>query len=242
MKTYKLLLIFILIYSISCKKDMIEIPIIPTIKCLVTSIVSKTNDETYTLVYEYDAKGKRVKRSLINYYVDEYIYESSRIIQNRKFKDRADYIWIHLLNSDGTLASSSKNINGKIETEFSKYNADGYLVECTYSSGGIQSYEYTDGNVSSTIFRASDGSISKTTYQYYSDKLDTHNSDYFISPDLLGKGNRNLVKSYTRTGNGNVYTVNESYLFDDKGNISQITHDSKNITYQGVDTFTYDCR
>lgn len=246
MKTVYLILIVYIVLLVSCKKDTIETPITPIVKCLVISTISKTEGETYILVYEYDTKGRRVKRSLnsltTNYYVDEYIYESSKIIHNRKFKDKVDYQWIYLLNSDGTLASSSTNKNGKIETEISKYNKEGYLIECIYSSGGSTTNEYIDGNLSNKIFRASDGNISKTTYQYYTDKLDTHDTDYFITPGLLGKGNKNLVKSYTITSNGNVYTVNESYLFDDKGNTSQITHDSKDVNYQGVDKFTYECR
>lgn len=245
MKPYKLLFFFTLICSISCKKDVIETPIVPLIKCLQTSLVAKTNDETYIVTFGYDAKGRRIKRSLgtltENYYVDEYIYESSKIIHNRKFKDKADYQWINLLNSDGTLANSSRNIDGKIETEQYKYNKDGYLIEYVSSLGNSRTYEYADGNVSNKTFRAANGNVSKTTYQYYIDKLDAHDIDYYIISGLEGKGNKNLVKSYTTVYGGNV-TVNESYTFDDKGNITQITHDSKDVTYKGVDTYTYDCR
>lgn len=246
MKLYKLLFFFILICSISCKKEVIEIPVAPLIKCLQTSLVAKTNDETYILTFGYDAKGRRIKRTVgtltENYYVEEYIYESSKIIHNRKFKDKADYQWIYILNSDGTLANSSRNINGKIETEQYRYNKDGYLIEYVSSLGNSRTYEYADGNVSNITYRFSDGSMSKTTYQYYTDKLDAHDTEYFITPGLEGKGNKNLVKSYTTSVYGGIVTVNESYTFDDRANITQITHDSKDVTYKGVDTYTYDCR
>lgn len=225
---------------------MVETPVAPLIKCLQTSLVAKTNDETYIFTFGYDAKGRRIKRSLRtlteNYYTDEYIYESSKIIHTRKFEDRADYQWVYILNSDGTLANSSSNKNGKIETEQYRYNKGGYLTEYTSSLGNSRTYEYADDNLSSITYRASDGSTSKTTNQYYTDKLDTDNIDYHITPILLGKRNKNLVKSYTTSLYGGNVTVNKYYTFDEKGNISNITHESKDVTFQEVDTFTYDCQ
>jgi hypothetical protein len=243
MKPYKFLFFLILLCSVSCKKDMIETSAAPLVTCFVTSYTAKASDDTYYLTYEYDSGGRRIKKSLNSStvsYIDEFTYETSKITQTRKFKNLSNLQWIYLLNSDGTLASGSTIRNGNVEVDLYKYNKDGYLSEYITSILSTQ-YEYLNGNLSNTTTKYTDGTIYKTTYQYYIDKLDTHNTDYFIKPGLLGKGNKDLVKSYSILSNGNTLTVNESYTFDDKGNITQITHDSKDAIAQGVDKFTYDC-
>ena len=245
MKNIYLILIACIVLLVSCKKDIdiIQTPITP-INCSLTSLISKNSDDTYYISYEYDSKGRRSKRSLNSLttsYVDEYVFESSKITQSRKFKNGTDYMWVYSLNSDGRVASSTRNANGKIDIEQFKYNGDGYLLESISSSGINIKYEYLDGNLAAQIVKYNDGSTQNTTYQYYLDKLDPH-KDYFISYGIFGKGNTNLVKSSTLTRSGNVLMVDESYMFDDKGNISQIMHDSKDIIAKGIDKFAYECK
>lgn len=130
-----------------------------------------------------------------------------------------------------------------------EYSGDRRTKMTTYPSY-TETYKW-DGDNITEINRSKDEYITKETYTYYPDKKGNGTIDLFLMQDetddifpypfcygirnliyahpwLLGKGNKNLIKSRTRGG----ATVNYTYEFDTNGNpIKLYAHKDDNQLY-----------
>lgn len=256
-----LIVIFLLLFSISCKKKNDPDPISTSFKdCYITQIRSDKSGMLRNIEY-LNGKVSRVNTAWtsgndILVYISELTYYNDSVVE--AFKGPAfDQVITHKIGANGKIEISvHKNIDDatigtpttfKYDTTYFEYDADGYLIK-RESINTLNSYI----NINTTIFKIANGNVisetrsyngtvvSTTTYEYYPDLMYRSGGgrNYELWPDDFGKPSKNLVKKVIDDNN----TTEYFYQLDQNGNVVKVTTSVNGgpIT-TSIDKASYDC-
>ncbi len=231
MKNYKILIIlFVLINNISCKRDENEVlvkPIIPPIinKCFYSELEQgnlKTN-----FVFNKDQTIKEIQK--VNSRTNE-IITYTKVNNYIEVKSNLNgYIYKHYINKSGYADSVWVTYLGIVNLKaYHKFNSDGFVIKKTLTGTianvpfeEITTYVYDKGNLLKKTTEYEED-INEENYEYYSDSV-----NYFLAnqeAENLIPASRNLIKkvilpedkfiiyTYTKDTNGVVYqtSINEA--------------------------------
>lgn len=193
--------------------------------------IKKTNDNgcIYVFYFKYDMQWRQISmfgssENNESYEKIEISYDGSKIIEYKV--DEIEQVGLSretegVLNSNGLVTTGIIRSlkTGEQGTINCKYDENGFLVYKKESSNSgntweVHAYTIQDGNIVKEEISYSSGYISKRTYSYYMDKLNTIGPEN-MGVTFYGKQSKNLIKSERRDGE----TMSYIYEFDSKNRV-----------------------
>jgi hypothetical protein len=244
---YTFLLVSLFLFITACNRNgEVEIPG----NCIVTKWYSQGDTSQNAYRFTYNNQDRVVLWDGPGPGDNTYSYESGKITSRGTPPNENTYI-NYYLRSDSMAAYSVSYINGtQLDSTLYFYDAGQYLVKSVRYTAAFGKdsvlMEYASGNLSKITIYNSNGTAPQATFQYYPDSskswfyqaLGPYNNNSIYLP-WLGRGNKNLIKSYISEFNGNPSTVLFNYSFKPNGYIDQYT-----LSYLGTTThyfFEYRC-
>lgn len=250
-------LLFITTLITSCKKDEDDAATPATPVCRVTHM--KDLRSTDSLVQTYDSQNRPIKSTwydedgnLLDYY-ETYVYAPNKLTYTyysdaTTIENQSQYI----LNPNGTVhyivEIIENNGSAEYDTSFYTYDSQGYNTRIVYKTQYVGTnnsisydtiwYTYTDGNMTTSTFKNSNGETEIETYTYTNlvDKANVFGGVLPFSSNLYGVPNKNLP--LLGTGVGGSSTEKYSYEFYSDGYIKRRTMEYVNTLHP--DTYTSD--
>ncbi len=195
----------------------------------------KTLDSGGEIVtFTYGAKGWISKSVSSDGYKSEYHYAEDAVARNFFNADGSLQREIYYeLNDKGLRVESYDSANPFFENYW-QYNKDRTVSEeISHNQGNrFRGYHfYSGGNLDSTIYYQNDARKYSYHYTYYTDQLNTVDSEAFGSI-YTGKESKNLIKRLRgRSVNGSIFITNLfTYTFDGQGRVATQNQSSENGT------------
>jgi hypothetical protein len=239
------IVVILLSAATSCKKSKDTLPPpSPSGKVLLAKIEYPASGGSMS--FNYNEAGRLVKITdggvVSNYTVSPFGYEwyNNGIKQfdytNIIFAgNRVTSFFNRKYKTDGTIAWAEKH-------NF-EYDASGYQVKKAYSDYVYTSEIFGGNTIKQTIFNSTDGTSRVKTIEYYTDKQDKLNInfferwslDHFLSDiEAVGKKNLNLPKKIIETTPTKTFVTEFTFVTDAKGLITDATITNTNTPIGGT--------
>lgn len=212
-----------------CKKEKQPEPALPSKKLVRVNSVNSPGSIWY---FSYGSAGKLSGTKFLKH--SEVFQHSENGFYYQKVDTTTNQVAAEILNavkdSKGRLVQfvtkRYSNGNATIRNEKCEYNAEGYLSKFTSfnTSSNVESvfnFEYQGGDLVKTS--QLDNGVPKyvETFEYYLDKPNKLNIDYFeqkllgfLSDEAFGKQNKHLLKMYKITSPLNQVTYHNEYAYE----------------------------
>lgn len=227
----------LLLFASSCKKDTTPDAAPAQRKLSKVELTYGATSNTMTFTYnaagrlaeyrnnsftnKFDYSGSIYGQTTFNNASSKKTYEANPTSVEAGRVTAMNYISFH----------SSGGINYTEANNF-QYGADGYLTNRSYSTYTYTN-EYTAGNLTRSVGRNSGALFSESVYEYYTDKPDKFNLNWFEhlfqqiflnDKEVFGKKNKQLLKKATTSyPGGSTYTYDFVYSFDGEGYVTNCT-------------------
>ncbi|MFT3845845.1 MAG: hypothetical protein QM725_12395 [Lacibacter sp.] len=251
--TEKLFTVVILLLLAACSKDDKDNGKPADGKtCFVTKSYIDGDTSQYATKFIYNSSDLVVYVDGVG--SDDYSisYESNKITIRGVPPYTADNYTVYYLRSDSMAYASAYYLSGvQIDTTLYFYDAGKYLAKSVrYTSAfGKDSVlmTYSAGNLQKIIIYNSNGTKPQATFEYYNDSCKSwmyqaiapYNNNGYYYP-WLGKGNKNLIKSFTTDFYSTLSTVSIKYTINAKGYADDYITTSEGGSAQTY--FEYKCR
>jgi hypothetical protein len=228
--------LFVIAAASSCKKTNDVTPPPATSGFKLSKIENPANG--YLQTFNYNSSGRLVKVTdnsfIVNYsYVAApFSYEvknTSNVIEN----DLANIVFLsNKMTSFDYRFYNASGVPSGSETVTVQYDANGYQTQKAYP-GYVYTSVISGGNTTSlTKTNTTNGTTRTYTYEYYTDKPNNLNINYFeylnmdhilSDMEITGKKNTNLIKKLTYTSGANTEVTAFTYEINANGMPGQYT-------------------
>jgi hypothetical protein len=240
-KTFYLFFALISIFVLNtCEKDKSKEKV-----CLLTVMKIKSGEESDSIMYEYDDKGRLIKSAIDEDWYTTYQYGTNKVTEKYYADGTLSYTNVYNLDFDGYAMTSTYTLAGNSEPESTTtydFDDNGYLISTTevqradHNDVTTITYEYEDGNqVYRERNRTTGSYYSETEYEYYLDKPNRFNNQY----PYKGKQNSHLTKKTIYTTETTNLVTNYSYELNKAGYVIKEIQTISTSVWEIE--FIYDC-
>ncbi|MBN2213220.1 MAG: hypothetical protein JW723_03160 [Bacteroidales bacterium] len=213
--------------------------------CRVTVMKIKSGEESDSIMYVYDDKGRLIKTELDENWYTTYQYGTNKVTEKSYADGALSYTNVYTLDFDGYAMTSTYTKAGNADPESTTtydFDEDGYLISTTevdeddHTDVDINNYEYEDGNLMyKEHIHDKSAFYSESEYEYYLDKPNKFNNRY----PYKGKQSVNLTKQMTYTSGTINRISNYSYDINKAGYVIREIETIGTIIWEIE--YVYDC-